>query len=258
MKFLKTILFLFALFATVCNASNQKASESEAQKAGKWVVFIGCAGCGKGTQAELLSSENGFIVIGMGDLLRKNKDMVATPDGKTLGDIMKTGVLVPNSITVDLVTKRLEEIEDVANKNVLFEGWPRVLEQAKNFDLILKKLGRKIDVVFNFAIGDENIAIKRILGRYSCKKCGKIYNEFFLNPTKEGVCDVCKGTEFNKRSDDNRESVKNRLSIFNKETRPIIKYYKKAGVLCNVKADANIGEVRSSILKCLDLKEENK
>ncbi|MDR0942380.1 MAG: nucleoside monophosphate kinase [Holosporales bacterium] len=248
-------LSLVSLF-TACN--ERTIDKQRYESSNKWAVFIGCPGSGKGTQAEYLASNNGFIVIGMGDLLRDNKDMVATPDGKTLGDIMKEGKLVPASITVNLVEQKLEGIKDVAKKNVLFEGWPREAEQAKGFDLVLKKFGKKIDVVLNFVIQEE-AAVKRIFGRYSCKKCGKIYNKFHLNPSKKGVCDVCGGKGFNVRADDNnKESLKNRFKTYNKETQSVINYYKSAGILCNIEADASAEEVRDQIFKSLDLKKESK
>lgn len=221
---------------------------------GKWIVLMGAPGCGKGTQAEWLISEAKFAVISVGELLRSNKSRSVTPDGKTIGDIIGTGALLPDEIVVDLVKAELKNIEIITTKNVLFDGFPRTPWQAEALAKVAKdEFGKDLDVVLNFVVEDDVIT-KRILGRYKCSKCGKIYNDFFLIPKKEGICDVCGCDQFDRRTDDNEESLKKRLSEYHNKTTALIDFYTKAGILKNINADADFETVKKSVQESLNLK----
>lgn len=218
---------------------------------GKWVILMGAPGCGKGTQVEYLTTEEGFTVVSVGELLRSNKSKQIDSKGTTIGDIISSGALLPDQIALDLVEAELTKIGNVASKNILFDGFPRTPGQAESLNKIAETFGKKIDGVLNFMVADDVIT-KRILGRYKCSKCGRIYNDFFLKPIKDGICDICGGTEFDRRADDNEESLKTRLKEYHSKTTALIDFYSKEGILKNINADADFEIVKKSVLESLN------
>ncbi|MDR2667337.1 MAG: nucleoside monophosphate kinase [Holosporales bacterium] len=219
---------------------------------GKWGVLLGVPGSGKGTLAEYLSSSKGFIVIAVGEILRRNKLKKIASSGCTIGEIIDSGALLPDEVVLDYIKYELNEVDSVTSKNVLFDGFPRTVGQAKVLADIAMTFGKEIGYVLNFSV-DQKIIVKRVLGRYKCSKCGRMYNNFFLNPRKNGVCDVCGSVEFDRRVDDNEESLNRRLSEYHRETVPLIDFYSQAGTLKNIDAGADIKSVRNSVLKSLGL-----
>lgn len=212
-----------------------------------WIILLGAPGCGKGTQSEKLIADRGFVSISTGDLLRANKDKVID-DGKTIGDVLGSGSLLPDSVTIGLMK---EELQKLGSDNVIFDGFPRTIAQAEALDKMALECGKKIDKVINFAMDDE-VIVKRITGRFKCSKCGKIYNKFFLQTKTLGVCDECGSTKFEYRSDDNEESLTKRLLEYHEKTYPLIDFYSKSGILYSVKADAPFGEVTDSVIRVLN------
>ncbi len=217
-----------------------------------WIVLLGAPGCGKGTQAEYLVSENRFSIISVGELLRANKSKFIEEKNKTIGDIISRGALLPDDVVIDLVTDELSKIDQVSSKNLIFDGFPRTVGQAISINSLVSKFEKKIDCVLSFDIKDEVIK-KRILGRYKCSKCGKIYNDFFLKPKNEGVCDICGCKTFDRRTDDNEESLQKRLSEYHEKTIALKDFYESFGILKRVNADADFSDVRRSVLKSLNL-----
>ncbi len=220
--------------------------------ASKWIVLMGVAGSGKGTQSEYLARDHNFVVISVGELLRSNKDKVIDNSGETIGRVITSGALLPDGVVLDLVKTELEKIDNVASKNVLFDGFPRTPGQAEALNKIAGAFGKQIDCVLRFVI-DDDIVTKRIMGRYKCSKCGKIYNDYFLKPVQDGICDVCGGTEFDRRADDNEESLKMRLKEYHTTTVAVVDYYSKMGVLKEINADADFETVKKSVLESLIL-----
>ncbi len=218
----------------------------------KWVVLLGAPGCGKGTQAEYLINQYGFKTVSVGELLRSNRETIVPELGKTIGEVISSGTLLPDGIVLDLVRKELKSIGDLKGVNLIYDGFPRTVGQAEEMDEVAAEFGTKIGYVLNFVVDDEVIT-KRILGRYKCSNCGKIYNDFFLKPEVDGVCDVCGSKEFDRRADDNEESLKKRLSEYHSKTSALIEYYTNSGALRNIKADADFEEVRHSVLESLNL-----
>lgn len=217
----------------------------------KWIVLMGAPGCGKGTQVEYLTSEHGFSVLSVGELLRSNKSKPVGSDGTTIGDIIGSGALLPDQVVLALVEVELQKVVDSKDDaKVLFDGFPRTPGQAEALNDIAEKFGHRIDCVLNFVVPDDVIT-KRILGRYKCSKCGKIYNDFFLKPIKAGICDVCGCSEFDRRTDDNEESLKTRLKEYHGKTVALIDFYSRMGVLKNINADADFESVKESVLKNL-------
>jgi adenylate kinase len=216
-----------------------------------WIVFLGAPGSGKGTQAEILISKFGFASILTGDLIRANKDRVIGDDGRTIGEIINTGSLLPGHVTIGLVK---EEVKKINATKVVFDGFPRTLEQAYALNEIAEASGKKIDKVINFVMSDE-VIVKRITGRFKCSNCGRIYNKFFNNTKVEGVCDICGGTEFETREDDNEESLRKRLDEYHKKTHPLVDFYNKSGILYSVQAEAALESVKKSVLEILEIGE---
>ena len=190
------------------------------------IIFIAPPASGKGTQSELLVKEFGYQHISTGDLLR-DKQNDGTELGFRIKSLLASGKLVDDE-TVTLLLK--EKLNSISGPFIL-DGYPRNLKQASILDNLLNELNKKIDVVIYLNV-DENIAMKRALGRISCKECGKIYNKYFdeMIPNVEGVCDICKG-ELISRSDDNEESFKIRFNTYLDNTKPLLDYYKKENKL---------------------------
>ncbi len=191
------------------------------------LVFIGPPGGGKGTEIQLLQKKK-YIKISTGDLLR-NEVSSGSKLGKSIQKDMDAGNLIKDSIVTKLLDQELKENDS----GLIFDGYPRNLKQAKTLDRLLKKNDLEIDAVIHLDTPDDLI-IKRITGRYVCKKCGATYNKFGVQPKKAGVCDVCKGTEFKVRSDDKLSVVKKRLRDYHKEADELLGYYDKQGIVYDI------------------------
>jgi adenylate kinase len=185
------------------------------------LIFLGAPGAGKGTLATLLSKDYGIPQISTGDLFR-----AAVKEGSELGKqvqgIMEKGELVPDSLTVELVKERLAKPD--AGDGYILDGFPRTIAQADALGEF-----QKIDAVINFAISDE-LVIRRLSGRRVCRSCGAIYHVDNMPPKVEGKCDRC-GGELYIRDDDKIDSIKNRLRVYQKQTEPLIAYYRDKGRL---------------------------
>ena len=209
------------------------------------IIIFGPPGAGKGTQSSFLVEEKKMFQLSTGDLLRnelKSKSKLS----EKLKEIMDSGKLVSDDIINHLIEKKISE---PSIKNcIIFDGFPRNIEQAKSLDTMLKKYEQKISVVINLIV-DNSILVKRISGRVSCSVCKKPFNEFFDPPGDPAECTTaaCKGRELIKRSDDNENTVSNRLRTYEESTLPLLEYYKSKGVVKNVDAMKSINEVTSQI-----------
>ncbi len=213
------------------------------------LILTGVLGSGKGTQAAVLLEKMKVPHLSTGDMLRAE-----VAKGSELGlqikEVLQTGGLVSDDMVIEMVSARLDE-PDCANGFIL-DGFPRTLEQAKRLDEVMKKKGLKIDLVVNMEV-PEDVVMARILGRFSCAKCGAGYNDRFRKPKVEGVCDKCGSTEFTRRIDDNEESVKTRLKNYHEQTAPILPYYEAQGLLYNIDGTRPLDETRDEILQHLGL-----
>lgn len=194
------------------------------------LILLGPPGAGKGTQATRLVSKYGIPHISTGDIFRENIKK-GTPLGKKAKEYMDRGELVPDSLVIDLATDRLSQ--DDCKDGFLLDGFPRTIEQAVALDAYLKENNRKIDRVIDLDVEKEEL-IKRLIGRRVCKDCGATYHVDHMPPKQAGLCDKCKG-ELIQRADDTRETVENRIDVYNRQTKPLLDYYHKAGNIAHFK-----------------------
>ena len=200
------------------------------------IIFLGAPGSGKGTQAALLSKELNIPAISTGEILRKEL-AEESQVGILAKSYMDSGKLVPDEVVVNIIKKRI--LEKDCKKGFILDGFPRNLSQGKELDKMLNDINRKVDIVLDISVPDE-VIIKRISGRFSCEKCGEVYNRFFKLPQKENVCDNCSSGHFTSRNDDKEETVVNRLKVYNQNTKDLVFFYEKKGLIYKVDGLKNI------------------
>lgn len=202
------------------------------------IILLGAPGSGKGTQAKMLVDKYQIPQVSTGDLLR-----AAVAEGTPLGlkakEIMDAGQLVSDDIVLGIIKERLAQ--DDAQKGFILDGFPRTLVQAEALDKMLDEAGWPLDGAILYNVDYEKI-IKRITGRRTCGDCGQMYNTFTSPSEKEDVCDKCSG-ELLQRADDNEETIRKRLDVYDEQTAPLVKYYDGQGKLRSVDADADISEI---------------
>lgn len=212
------------------------------------LILLGPPGAGKGTQADFLQKKLGVPKLSTGDMLRAAV-AAGTDIGKQADEVMKAGRLVSDEIMIRLIRERIAQA-DCANGFIL-DGFPRTLTQARELDKMLAALNRPLSLVIELTV-DDSALVDRIAGRFACAKCGAGYHDAFRPTRKEGVCDVCGSTEFTRRKDDNRETVKSRLDAYHAQTAPLLPYYKQRGVLKSVDGMALISDVTRAIDAIVD------
>jgi len=207
------------------------------------IILLGAPGAGKGTQAQRLQSDLGMIQLSTGDMLR-----AAVAAGSELGKqakgLMEAGKLVPDDLMVGLIEDRISR-PDCA-KGFILDGFPRTEAQAEALDKMLAKAGHKLDRVIEMEV-DEKALTQRIVGRFTCAKCGTGYHDTFKRPKVDGVCDVCGSTQFTRRPDDNAETMKTRMAAYRAQTEPLLPYYSARKVLRKVDGMAGMDEVYRQI-----------
>ena len=212
------------------------------------IILLGPPGAGKGTQAQRLQRDHGMIQLSTGDMLR-----AAVASGSELGTkakgIMDKGELVPDDLMVGLIEDRIAQ-PDCAQGFIL-DGFPRTEAQAKALDQMLAKIGKKLDRVVEMEV-DEKALTERIVGRFTCAKCGTGYHDKFKRPKVEGVCDVCGSSQFVRRKDDNAETMKTRMAAYRAQTEPLLPYYAARRVLRKVDGMASMDEVFRQISAVLE------
>jgi len=202
------------------------------------LVLLGPPGAGKGTQSVVLAKTYNIPHISTGDILRESVKS-AQPLGLKAKSFMDKGELVPDEIVTGIVVERLKN--DDTKKGYILDGFPRTLKQAEELDLALNKAASTIDMVIYFATSPA-VAIERLSGRRVCKSCGFNYHIKNIPPKKEGVCDKCGGTLF-QRPDDTEATVRNRLKVYEDQTKPLIDFYIKKGSLKRVSGDMGVDEL---------------
>lgn len=219
---------------------------------GLHIVLTGAPGCGKGTQARILKERAELCHLSTGEMLRAEaqKD---TSFGRDLKAALDRGEFATDEMIIDMVSRRIDE--DDCKNGFILDGFPRTLPQAEALEGILSAKGIKLDRVIEIQVPDE-IIMERILGRYSCMNCGQGYHDKFQKPKVYGVCDVCGGTNFSRRRDDNRTTVQNRLVNYRALTYPTIPYFEEKGLLSCVDGTGTIDATATKIAKILNLVKE--
>lgn len=208
------------------------------------LMLLGPPGAGKGTQAARISAEYGLLHLSSGDILRAERKSL-TELGRKAQDYMDRGVLVPDDLILAMMVDHISRPE--AQNGFLLDGFPRTVPQAESLDRQLAAGGKRIDAVINIVVSDAEVT-RRLTGRWSCPKDGRIYHEVFSPPTQRGVCDEC-GTTLTRRKDDEPGVVSQRLVTYHAVTEPLIDYYGRRGVLRTVDGGMDAGVVTAFIKK---------
>ena len=212
------------------------------------IILLGPPGAGKGTQAELLVANRGMVQLSTGDMLRAEKN-AGTELGNRIKAVMDAGELVSDEIVSSLIDENLKRLRP--DQGVIFDGYPRTAAQAGALDDLLAANGRKLDGVIELEV-DEDALVERIVGRYTCAKCGAGYHDKFKQPKVAGTCDVCGSHEFKRRADDNEETVRTRMAEYRGKTAPIIPIYEARDILTRVDGMADIDHVSAAVAAALD------
>jgi len=211
-----------------------------------YIILLGAPGAGKGTQAVMLAEKLKLVQVASGDLFRQALAQ-ETELGKKAKVFMEKGQLVPDEITIQMVLERLAA-PDCKNGAIL-DGFPRNTQQAKALDKALKLQSKAIDRMVYIKVSEGEL-LKRLSGRWICRKCQAPYHEVDSPPEVKGKCDRC-GGELYQRPDDNVETVKKRLEVFFAETSPLIDYYEQAGKLLEINGEGGAAEVNQRIAAAL-------
>ncbi|MDD3398266.1 MAG: adenylate kinase [Candidatus Methanomethylophilaceae archaeon] len=205
----------------------------------KKIVLLGPPGSGKGTQAEMMEDELGFVRLSTGDLLReavRNQ----TELGKQAKVFMDSGGLVPNELVIGLMKEKIDGLKG----GFILDGFPRTVQQAEFLDDIME-----LDAAVNLDVDDDEL-VSRLTKRRSCPQCNAVYHLLYKPPQKEGVCDKCSSALY-QRSDDTEETVRQRLKVYRDNTFPLIEYYRKKGKLVDIEGEGDIRDIFQRIKSSL-------
>ena len=210
------------------------------------IIMLGAPGAGKGTQAKKIADLCKVPHISTGDIFRANIKQ-GTELGKKAKTYMDAGELVPDELVCDLVVDRIQQ--DDCTEGFILDGFPRTIPQAEALTNALNAIEQKMEYSLNIDVPDENI-IHRMAGRRACVGCGATYHVEFNPPKVQDVCDVC-GEELILRDDDKPETVTNRLNVYHEQTKPLIDYYEKQGIVHTIDGTQTMDQVFSDIRKIL-------
>jgi adenylate kinase len=210
------------------------------------LVLVGPPGAGKGTQAQFISSNLSIPKISTGDIFRYNVS-TGTELGRQAKAFMDKGDLVPDEVTIAMVSSRLQE--DDAAVGFLLDGFPRNVPQAETLRKMLAEWDAKLDIVLELVVDDDEV-VRRLSGRRTCRKCGRIWHVVFDPPARQGICDDCGGELF-QRDDDQEETIRHRLDVYQQQTRPLIAYYADEGTLLGIDATGPVEEITDRAMSAL-------
>ena len=210
------------------------------------VVLVGPPGAGKGTQAQFLASHLSIPKISTGDIFRDNVSH-GTKLGRQAQKYMERGDLVPDEVTIAMVTDRLAD--DDTQAGFLLDGFPRNVPQAETLKKLLTSWETKLDVVLELVVDDDEV-VRRLSGRRGCRRCGRIWHVVFDPPVTPGICDDCGGELF-QRDDDREETIRHRLEVYQQQTTPLVSFYADEGTLLGLDATGPVDEITERALSAL-------
>ena len=208
------------------------------------VIFLGPPGAGKGTQAQALASEWGVPHVATGDMLREAV-ATKTPLGLEAKRHMDSGGLVPDEVVIGLVGERLAQPD--AKAGVVLDGFPRTVAQAEALDALFARTGISLDRVIYFNVLRDEL-LRRLTGRRVCRACGRTFHLVSAPPKVAGQCDAC-GGELYQRADDSEATVATRLDVYQKQTSPLLAYYRGRNLLAEVAGEGSVAQVAEAIRK---------
>ena len=206
------------------------------------LLFLGPPGAGKGTQARELAREWGVPQVATGDMLREAMAH-GTPLGREAKQYYDRGELVPDDVILRMVAERLRQAD--AAHGFILDGFPRTIAQADGLAAMLDTSGQKIDAVVYFDVSEPEL-VRRLTGRRLCRQCQTPYHVVSAPPKREGVCDKC-GGELYQRADDSEATVRNRLEVYERQTAPLLDYYRKRGLLKTVPGEGAVEKIRQAL-----------
>ena len=210
------------------------------------LILLGPPGAGKGTQAKMLTERFAIPQIATGDILRAALQ-AGTPLGLQAKAFMDAGALVPDEVVIGIVRDRLQQQD--CQSGFILDGFPRTVAQADALQSVLGDLGRELDRVVSLTV-DADALVERLTGRRTCRSCGRGYHVRFDPPRDAQRCDACGGELF-QRDDDREETIRKRLSVYAQQTRPLIDYYRQAGLLTELDGMQPIPAVQEQVLAAL-------
>lgn len=211
------------------------------------IILLGPPGAGKGTQARKLVEERQMVQLSTGDMLRAARTS-GTEMGKMVAAVMDRGDLVTDEIVIGLIREQLEG--DKSGGGYIFDGFPRTLAQADALGRLLVDMGENLDRVIEMQVDDEAL-VARITARSTCGACGEVYNDDTKPIPADEKCSNCGASDFQRRADDNEDSLRTRLMAYYKQTSPLVGYYYAKGDLVSVDGLASMEDVAISIASAL-------
>jgi adenylate kinase len=209
-------------------------------------VLVGPPGAGKGTQAQFIASQLAIPKISTGDIFRYNVS-TGTELGRRAKDFMDRGDLVPDEVTIGMVTSRLQE--DDTHSGFLLDGFPRNVPQADTLKKMLADWDTRLDIVLELVVDDDEV-VRRLSGRRTCRRCGRAWHATFDPPLRKDHCDDCAGGLF-QRDDDREETIRHRLDVYAQQTQPLIAFYADEGILLGIDATGPVEDITSRALAAL-------
>jgi adenylate kinase len=211
------------------------------------LVLLGPPGAGKGTQGVLLAERYGIPQISTGEILRDHVQR-GTKLGIRARSYMDRGEYVPDDVVVSMVMDRLADPD--ADKGFILDGFPRTVAQAEALERALAEANEPLTAVLKFSVGGE-LAVRRLVGRYTCPNCGRTYHMEFKPPAEDELCDVC-GAKLERRADDDELTARRRLAVYREQASPLERFYVERDLVYQVDSEATPDEVIERTLKVLE------